>query len=153
MQLLDWTSRAAGRKILNQAIEGKLDYESRRKQKQVGSTTYGRTNDRISNSEQFIKGQSKGHYPAPVKAVKTMKKPLERAEKRQSKSKPKDLQNSPNNRAQSLIGLFLNDQLIKAKGKKIWEDRQKVEKAAVLGAGIMGGGIAYQSAYKMCPSS
>ena len=53
--------------------------------------------------------------------------------------------------AQSLIGLFLNDQLIKAKGKKYGKIAKKVEKAAVLGAGIMGGGIAYQSAYKNVP--
>jgi len=54
--------------------------------------------------------------------------------------------------AESLVGLFLSDQLIGKKAKS-WEKKadRKVERAAVLGAGIMGGGIAYQSAYKGTP--
>src|SRR5690606_29908853 len=54
--------------------------------------------------------------------------------------------------AESLVGIFVNDQLI-AKKAKSWEKRadKKVERAAVLGAGIMGGGIAYQSALKGVP--
>jgi 3-hydroxyacyl-CoA dehydrogenase/enoyl-CoA hydratase/3-hydroxybutyryl-CoA epimerase/enoyl-CoA isomerase len=53
--------------------------------------------------------------------------------------------------ASSLIGLFLNDQLIKKKGKGYKEVAHDVHRAAVLGAGIMGGGIAYQSASKKTP--
>ncbi|MFT6910303.1 MAG: 3-hydroxyacyl-CoA dehydrogenase/enoyl-CoA hydratase/3-hydroxybutyryl-CoA epimerase, partial [Oleiphilaceae bacterium] len=51
----------------------------------------------------------------------------------------------------SLIGLFLNDQALKAKAKLLEPKASKVNKAAVLGAGIMGGGIAYQSALKGTP--
>jgi 3-hydroxyacyl-CoA dehydrogenase/enoyl-CoA hydratase/3-hydroxybutyryl-CoA epimerase/enoyl-CoA isomerase len=51
----------------------------------------------------------------------------------------------------SLIGLFLNDQELKAKAKLLEPKASKVKKAAVLGAGIMGGGIAYQSAFKGTP--
>ena len=50
-----------------------------------------------------------------------------------------------------MIGLFLNDQLIKKKGKTYKSQAQEVKRAAVLGAGIMGGGIAYQSASKKTP--
>ena len=54
--------------------------------------------------------------------------------------------------ATAQIGLFLNDQLIKGKAKKAAKTATKaVNKAAVLGAGIMGGGIAYQSALKGVP--
>ena len=46
----------------------------------------------------------------------------------------------------------MNDQLIKGKAKKAAKTATKaVNKAAVLGAGIMGGGIAYQSALKGVP--
>lgn len=48
--------------------------------------------------------------------------------------------------AQSLIGLFLNDQVLKKKTRAWVKQAQPVQQAAVLGAGIMGGGIAYQSA-------
>ena len=53
--------------------------------------------------------------------------------------------------AQSLIGLFLNDQELKKKAKAYDEIAKDVKQAAVLGAGIMGGGIAYQSASKGTP--
>ena len=54
--------------------------------------------------------------------------------------------------AEAMVGLFLSDQLI-AKKAKDWIKKadKKVERAAVLGAGIMGGGIAYQSSLKGTP--
>jgi 3-hydroxyacyl-CoA dehydrogenase/enoyl-CoA hydratase/3-hydroxybutyryl-CoA epimerase/enoyl-CoA isomerase len=54
--------------------------------------------------------------------------------------------------ATAQIGLFMADQVIKSKAKKASKlATNLVKKAAVLGAGIMGGGIAYQSAYKGTP--
>ncbi|MDF5366644.1 3-hydroxyacyl-CoA dehydrogenase NAD-binding domain-containing protein, partial [Vibrio parahaemolyticus] len=54
--------------------------------------------------------------------------------------------------AKSLVGLFLNDQYIKGIAKKAAKSASKdTQRAAVLGAGIMGGGIAYQSALKGVP--
>ena len=48
--------------------------------------------------------------------------------------------------AKSLIGLFMNDQLLKKKARGWTKQAAPVNKSAVLGAGIMGGGVAYQSA-------
>jgi 3-hydroxyacyl-CoA dehydrogenase/enoyl-CoA hydratase/3-hydroxybutyryl-CoA epimerase/enoyl-CoA isomerase len=54
--------------------------------------------------------------------------------------------------AKSLVGLFLNDQYIKGIAKKAEKSASKeTKRAAVLGAGIMGGGIAYQSGLKGVP--
>ncbi len=53
--------------------------------------------------------------------------------------------------AKNLIGLFLSDQVLARSGKSLAKKAGKVERAAVLGAGIMGGGIAYQSALKGTP--
>ena len=53
--------------------------------------------------------------------------------------------------ARNLVGLFLNDQRIKKVSKAYIKQAQQVKQAAVLGAGIMGGGIAYQSACKDVP--
>src|SRR5690554_7706595 len=55
------------------------------------------------------------------------------------------------NVAACLVGLFLNDQKLKSKSKQWEKEAAEVKQAAVLGAGIMGGGIAYQSAYKGTP--
>ena len=49
----------------------------------------------------------------------------------------------------ALVGIFLNDQYVKGITKKRHASLPK--QAAVLGAGIMGGGIAYQSALKGIP--
>ncbi len=53
--------------------------------------------------------------------------------------------------AKALVGLFLNDQFIKGKAKKAATEGKITKRGAVLGAGIMGGGIAYQSALKGVP--
>lgn len=50
--------------------------------------------------------------------------------------------------AQNLIGLFTNDQYLRRKNRGLLAQAREVKQAAVLGAGIMGGGIAYQCALK-----
>ncbi len=53
--------------------------------------------------------------------------------------------------AQALVGLFLNDQLLKRKAKAALKQAGNVRQAAVIGAGIMGGGVAFQSASSGTP--
>jgi 3-hydroxyacyl-CoA dehydrogenase/enoyl-CoA hydratase/3-hydroxybutyryl-CoA epimerase/enoyl-CoA isomerase len=53
--------------------------------------------------------------------------------------------------AQALVGLFLNDQLLKRKAKNALKQGEQVKQAAVIGAGIMGGGVAFQSASSGIP--
>ncbi|MFP3373555.1 3-hydroxyacyl-CoA dehydrogenase NAD-binding domain-containing protein, partial [Pseudomonas sp. SIMBA_068] len=48
-------------------------------------------------------------------------------------------------------GIFLNDQYVKGLAKKRGSESGAPAQAAVLGAGIMGGGISYQSAWKGVP--
>jgi 3-hydroxyacyl-CoA dehydrogenase/enoyl-CoA hydratase/3-hydroxybutyryl-CoA epimerase/enoyl-CoA isomerase len=99
-------------------------------------------------------GQQAGrNYPAPVKVVDVIEqargKNLEDALAVEAEAFA-ELAMTPV--AAALVGVFLGDQLL-AKKAKGWEKQadRKVERAAVLGAGIMGGGIAYQSAYKGIP--
>lgn len=53
--------------------------------------------------------------------------------------------------AASLAGIFVNEQALKRKGRDAARVARPVHRAAVLGAGIMGGGIAYQSALRGTP--
>jgi 3-hydroxyacyl-CoA dehydrogenase/enoyl-CoA hydratase/3-hydroxybutyryl-CoA epimerase/enoyl-CoA isomerase len=54
--------------------------------------------------------------------------------------------------ATALVGLFMADQAVKkASGAWAKKGAREIRQAAVLGAGIMGGGIAYQSASKGTP--
>ena len=53
--------------------------------------------------------------------------------------------------AVSLVRLFVNNQVLKKKAKGYARQTRPVQQAAVLGAGIMGGGIAYTSAVRNTP--
>lgn len=53
--------------------------------------------------------------------------------------------------ASSLVQIFLSDQLLKKKFRQHAASARPIEQAAVLGAGIMGGGIAYTSAVRGVP--
>ncbi|MDB6060492.1 MAG: fadB [Verrucomicrobiaceae bacterium] len=53
--------------------------------------------------------------------------------------------------ASSLVRIFINDQVLKKKGKTEANLSRPIKRAAVLGAGIMGGGIAYTSAIRKTP--
>jgi 3-hydroxyacyl-CoA dehydrogenase / enoyl-CoA hydratase / 3-hydroxybutyryl-CoA epimerase / enoyl-CoA isomerase len=53
--------------------------------------------------------------------------------------------------ADSLVAIFVNEQAVKKTVRRYAKDAPPVRKAAVAGAGIMGGGIAYQSASRGVP--
>jgi 3-hydroxyacyl-CoA dehydrogenase/enoyl-CoA hydratase/3-hydroxybutyryl-CoA epimerase/enoyl-CoA isomerase len=53
--------------------------------------------------------------------------------------------------AASLVRIFINDQALKKKGKTEASLSRPIKRAAVLGAGIMGGGIAYTTAVRKTP--
>ncbi|PCK07826.1 MAG: fatty acid oxidation complex subunit alpha FadB [Alteromonadaceae bacterium] len=140
--------------MLLRAANGKLDYQTRRAQK-AGALLHNDIEGLLAfeSSKAFIKGQAGRNYPAPVSAIKVMqnsaKLPFSEAIKHESASFVELAQTSV---AKSLVGLFINDQIVSKKAKSLAKKADKtVEKAAVLGAGIMGGGIAYQSAYKGTP--
>ncbi|OUS40896.1 multifunctional fatty acid oxidation complex subunit alpha, partial [Oleispira antarctica] len=100
----------------------------------------------------FVAGQTKGQYPAPIEAIKAMHKSAgvgrDKALLNEAKGFAKLSQTTV---SQALVGLFNNDQLLKKKAKEYDAIAKPTNKAAVLGAGIMGGGIAYISALKGTP--
>ena len=51
----------------------------------------------------------------------------------------------------ALSGLFFSEQLVKSEAKRYAKSGEAVCKSAVIGAGVMGGGIAYQSAISGVP--
>ncbi len=143
----------AGRALLTQAIAGAYDWQARRAQK-TGKLTMGMIEQMMcfTTAKGFIAGKAGKHYPAPVQAVKSIERAAgltrDDALKVEAKGFVKIAKTTV---ADSLIGLFLNDQLIKKKGRAYGKIARPVNQAAVLGAGIMGGGIAYQSASKRVP--
>lgn len=140
-------------KLLQRIAAGELDYKERRADKK-GKLHLNAIESMMvfETAKGFIAGKAGKHYPAPVEAVKTIQKHAnferDQAIAIEAKGFAKMAKTSV---AQNLIGLFLNDQAIKKIAKNHTKQAKPVEQAAVLGAGIMGGGIAYQSAYKGTP--
>lgn len=140
-------------KLLERLAAGELDYQQRREEKK-GKLKLNAIESMMvfETAKGFIAGKAGKHYPAPVEAVKTIQKHAnferDKAIAIEAKGFAKMAKTSV---AQNLIGLFLNDQAIKKIAKDHVKSAKDVKQAAVLGAGIMGGGIAYQSAVKGTP--
>ncbi|MEO1078461.1 MAG: fatty acid oxidation complex subunit alpha FadB [Pseudomonadota bacterium] len=139
---------------LDQAMDGKIDVHKRRHTKSA-PLPLNDTEAMMSffTIKAMVAQQAGKHYPAPVKIVDVIEKArsmtLEEALTVEAEGFA-ELATTPV--AAALVGVFLNDQLLSKKAKG-WEKKaeKKIERAAVLGAGIMGGGIAYQSALKGVP--
>nr|MBV6628367.1 fatty acid oxidation complex subunit alpha FadB [Oceanococcus sp. HetDA_MAG_MS8] len=145
--------RDAALNMLKAAIAGDYDWQARRKQK-TGPLELNMVESMMvfETAKAFIAGKAGKHYPAPVAAVKGMQKAAGMSRDEAIKVESKafvSVAKTPV--ADSLVGLFLNDQLLKKKAKTAGKIAHPVKQAAVLGAGIMGGGIAYQSASKGTP--
>lgn len=139
--------------LVQQANSGKYDWRARRAQK-TGPLKLDMIEQMMvfSTSEAFIAGKAGRHYPAPVSAVKAIQKAAGKSRDDALKIEAAafaKLAKTPV--AAALIGLFLNDQFLKKTAKAQMKGAIDIQQAAVLGAGIMGGGIAYQSASKGTP--
>ena len=139
--------------LLQRVVGGELDYLQRRQVKQ-GKLQLNAIESMMvfETAKGFVAAKAGKHYPAPVEAIKTMQKHAgferDKALAIEAKGFAKMAKTAV---AKNLIGLFLNDQQIKKIAKQHAKVAREVKQAAVLGAGIMGGGIAYQSAYKGTP--
>lgn len=136
-----------GMKMLKQAIDGKLNWKERADRKKAKlKLPFMEANLVFQSALGMTRAKSKG-YLAPVEAIKAIQTAAgmsrDKALVVEAKGFAKLAKSSV---AQSLTGLFLSGEYIKRKAKKQASAGQPVKKAAVLGAGIMGGGIAYTSA-------
>ena len=145
--------QAAALDLVKRAISGELDYKAKRQPK-LEKIKLNAIEQMMAfeTAKGFVAGQAGPNYPAPVEAIKTIQKAAnfgrDKALEVEAAGFVKLAKTSV---AESLIGLFLNDQELKKKAKQHDEIARDVKLAAVLGAGIMGGGIAYQSASKGTP--
>jgi len=146
--------REAALHTLLLCIMGKLDYQARRTQKKAPlKLNFIESMMAFETSKAFVGAQAGRNYPSPVAAIKAMQKAADKGRDEalqiEAEAFAKMAQTPV---AQSLVGIFINEQLLSKKARG-WEKKadKKIGRAAVLGAGIMGGGIAYQSALKGIP--
>ncbi|WP_444898566.1 fatty acid oxidation complex subunit alpha FadB [Microbulbifer sp. VAAC004] len=141
-------------KLLERAINGELDYKAIRELKK-SPIPLNDTEALMAffTTKAFVGQQAGKNYPSPVAAVESIEQGYKLTRDEALKiEQEKFIFCAQTGTAKSLVGLFLADQAI-SKVAKGWEKKadKPIERAAVLGAGIMGGGIAYQSAYKGTP--
>ncbi|WNL37796.1 fatty acid oxidation complex subunit alpha FadB [Halomonas sp. PAMB 3232] len=144
---------AAALDMLDRANAGELDYQSRRAEKKAPLKLNAiEQMMAFETAKGYVAGKAGPHYPAPIEAIKVIQKGAgeerARAQAIEAKAFAKLAMTSV---AFNLVGLFLNDQVVKKKAGKYEKQARPVKQTAVLGAGIMGGGIAYQSASKGTP--
>ncbi len=145
--------RNAAIELVNRCISGELDYKAKRQPKleklQLNTIESMMA---FETAKGFIAGQAGPHYPAPLEAVKTIQKASGMGRDQALEVEAKGfVKLAKTEVASCLIGLFMNDQALKKTAKEYEKQAAKTDRAAVLGAGIMGGGIAYQSALKGTP--
>lgn len=139
---------------LQQCMAGVFDYKARRTQKKSPlQLNFIESMMAFETSKAFVGAQAGRNYPAPVTAIKCMQKAADKGRDEALQIEAEGFAKMALTPvAQSLVGIFINEQLLSKKAKS-WEKKadKKIGRAAVLGAGIMGGGIAYQSALKGVP--
>lgn len=145
--------RESALSVLKDAVDGKLDWKARRLEK-VSPLKLDRIEAGMvfEVSKAFVAGKAGPNYPSPVAAIDVMQKGAglgrDEALKIEAATFAK-IAKTPT--AHSLVSVFLGDQLVKKISKKASKEARPVKMGAVLGAGIMGGGISYQSASRGVP--
>lgn len=145
--------KEASMKMLMKAIQGELNWQSRVKNKQ-GPLKLNENEAMMTfeTARAFITQKTKGQYPSPLTIVGVMQASAGLTIREALDVEAEGFAElAKTSEARALISLFLGDQLLKKKAKTYRKTAKPVKKAAVLGAGIMGGGVAYQSAYKKIP--
>ncbi|MBM7455979.1 3-hydroxyacyl-CoA dehydrogenase/enoyl-CoA hydratase/3-hydroxybutyryl-CoA epimerase/enoyl-CoA isomerase [Oceanisphaera litoralis] len=147
------TLQASALQLLQDAALGKQDWKRKRAQKGT-PLTLNRLEAAMSFStaKGMVAAKAGPHYPAPMMAVKTIEAAAGLGREQALRIEQNNfITLTQTSAARALVGIFLNDQVIKGKAKQAAKAATATRKAAVLGAGIMGGGIAYQSAVKGIP--
>jgi 3-hydroxyacyl-CoA dehydrogenase/enoyl-CoA hydratase/3-hydroxybutyryl-CoA epimerase/enoyl-CoA isomerase len=145
--------RESSLNLLKQVVSGEIAYEARREQKKAPL----QLNDiemlmSFFTCKAMVQQQAGRNYPSPVAAIEAMEQSAKLGRDDALKLETQHfIRMARTFQSKALIGIFLNDQLVSKKAKTIAKGAPDVKQAAVLGAGIMGGGIAYQSALKGTP--
>ena len=140
--------RDASLALLAELADGSRDYSARRSQKYSPLPEAPEELSGLSEKfQEMIQSSAGSHYPAPLKVVELMTKAAT-----VGRDEAIAMENlafyeiSQTPQARALVGLFLNDQFIAKTAKgyaaSLDEKLSPVTQAGVIGAGIMGGGIA-----------
>ena len=145
---------AAALHIVGQCLKGRLDYRKRRREK-CGTLLLDQVEGMMAfeSAKAMVAAKAGRHFPAPIAAVRTIQGHAAMSRDEAMKTEARGfVEMAKTTVAHNLVGLFLNHQRLKKVGKALAKQAHPVRRVAVLGAGVMGGGIAYQSACKGVPA-
>ncbi|MBV0933592.1 fatty acid oxidation complex subunit alpha FadB [Marinobacterium weihaiense] len=140
--------REAGLALLQRAIEGEVNVQRQRQRKRMARPPEAADSIQLEGIERLLQT----HYPAPEAILKAVRQhlslPFEAALQVEVDT---FVQLAHGDVARSLVGLFMNNQLLQRKARRLSQAARPVRQAAVLGAGVMGSEIACQSARSGVP--
>ncbi len=144
--------RTAALALLEKAIAGKSDWQARRvRMKASLGVTRGEAAALLANAKAQA-AKALPHLPAAHFAVELLEQASaldqDGALRLEAETFGKVAKTQA---AESLVAIFVNEQAVKKIIRRYAKDAPEVRRAAVAGAGIMGGGIAYQSASRGVP--
>ncbi|WP_220811824.1 fatty acid oxidation complex subunit alpha FadB [Variovorax sp. UMC13] len=145
--------RAEALALLQRAVRGEVDWQAAQQRKRVKLALGSQEAEGLVEAARTpLLARGPKHQPAAVIALEMMAQAAG-----QDRAGALDLEAAAFGRvaktqaASSLVQAFLNDQALKKRYKGHAREGRQVAQAAVLGAGIMGGGIAYTSALRGTP--
>ena len=140
--------------LVRKCISGEIDWQAKRAEKLEPVKLNATEQAMAFNSAKgviFAKASPK-HYPSIALALDAVERHANLGRDEAIKIEATNFAKSAKTpQAAALVGVFLNDQLVKKRAKDQSKSAHDINEMAVLGAGIMGGGIAYQSAVKGLP--
>ena len=140
--------------LVRKCISGEIDWQAKRAEKLEPVKLNATEQAMAFNSAKgviFAKASPK-HYPSIALALDAVERHANLGRDEAIKIEATNFAKSAKTpQAEALVGVFLNDQLVKKRAKDQSKSAHDINEMAVLGAGIMGGGIAYQSAVKGLP--
>ncbi|WP_151709891.1 fatty acid oxidation complex subunit alpha FadB [Acinetobacter brisouii] len=145
---------AAAIDLVKQAIAGRLDWKAKRQEKlePVKLNQIEQMMAFTTAKAAVLSKANPAQYPAPKLMLDSLQAGVTLTRDEAVKIEAQGFAKAAvTPQAEALIGLFINDQVVKKAAKKHEKGAHPVNQAAVLGAGIMGGGIAYQTASKGTP--
>lgn len=142
-----------GEEFILSCINGEINWKLRKLEKKA-PLRLSKTESMMvfETSKGFVASVAGPNYPAPVKTIEVMQQ-ASTMEREAALEIEADAfaELATTDVAHSLIQVFLGDQYLKKVSKSLTKTSEKISQAAVLGAGIMGGGVAYQSASQGTP--
>ncbi|MCB1664530.1 MAG: fatty acid oxidation complex subunit alpha FadB [Pseudomonadales bacterium] len=142
----------AAREQIEQAWASPEDWQALRQRKLTVVTDAGSALELVLPLQQAANRGQGRHNPAPTLVLEVMGESLALSrDQALAAEQALFVRLARSEVALNLIGLFTNEQWLRQKNRRLLAEAGDVQQAAVLGAGIMGGGIAYQSALKGVP--